>query len=125
MSYSGVGVYVSSALVMCEVPRSPPAAAEESSMYTIGARVALVERVNLDVLNVTTMTPTAASDAGGNAVTITVVGAEARSRTTACRRAIRFHRVAARRPTPDTVSVITPAMKPESSKDVWSPPCRR
>ena len=49
---------------------------EESSMYTIGdTRVALVERVNLDVLNVTTMTPTAASDVGGNAVTITVVGA--------------------------------------------------
>ena len=124
MSYSGVGVYVSSALVMCEVPRfaASSASVEESSMYTIGdTRVALVERVNLDVLNVTTMTPTAASDVGGNAVTITVVGALGSAFTDDGVPYVRFGSivVAASATNAYTVSVITPAMKPESSKDVW------
>ena len=74
MSYSGVGVYVSSALVMCEVPRFAASSGGRGSSVHHGTARGAGGTRKLDAERLDD-TDGRTSDVGGNAVTITVVGA--------------------------------------------------
>ena len=124
VSYAGMGVYVSSALVMCEVPRfaAPSTSAEEASMYSFGeSRVALVERINLDALAITSKDKNATHVTGGIGVDVTVAGILGAMFTDDGAPYVRFGAisVAASASNAYTITVIAPAMAPATSKDVW------
>ena len=123
-SYRGMGVYVSSALVVCEVPKfaSPTSLTEESSMYSTGhSRVALVERVNLDALNVTDVDTNATDARGGGAIDLTMTGKLGAMFTDDGAPYVRFGTisVAASASNAYTVTVIAPAMAPNVNISLW------
>jgi len=123
-SYSGMGVYVSSALVLCEVPKfaNPSSATEEASMYAVGEnRVALVERVDFTSLNITSADYSRITVEGGVAIDATVIGKLGVMFTDDGAPYVRFGTitVAASASNAYTITVISPAMAASASIPIW------
>ena len=124
VSYRGMGVHVSSALVVCEVPRFAASAsnAEEASMYSAGeSRVALIERIDLDALAITSKDANSTHVSGGIGVDVTVRGSLGVMFTDDGAPYVRFGSisVAASASNAYMITVIAPAMAPAATKEVW------
>ncbi|CEF97811.1 Immunoglobulin-like fold [Ostreococcus tauri] len=125
VSYVGMGVHVSSALVACEIP--PFAAygsvAEERAMYSVSAdsRVALIERVNLASLAISSLETRAISEDGGVALDIAVAGSLGSMFLDDGAPYVRFGSisVAGSATSAYVVTAIAPAMAPSASTNVW------
>ena len=123
-SYGGMGIYVSSALVVCEVPAfaDPSSSTEEASMYAVGEnRVALVERVDFASLVITSADYSRVTVQGGIAIDATVVGKLGVMFTDDGAPYVRFGTitVAALASNAYTITVISPAMAAASSTPMW------